>query len=101
MWFAKRITVFQKKDRDMWQKVKDVLKSAGLNGVKAGHYEAESLRRAEVGLKLWEYSPDYSNSASTTGDIERFAGGLVLNTTGLALVAVKLSKKYPKFLTIK
>ena len=52
MWFTKRITVFQKKDRDTWQKVKDVLKSAGLDGVKAGHYEAESLRACGCGSKL-------------------------------------------------
>ncbi len=52
MWFAKKVTVFQKKDRDTWQKVRDALKGAGLEGVKAGHYEAESLRACGCGSKL-------------------------------------------------
>lgn len=52
MWFTKKVTVFQKKDRDTWLRVRDSLKSAGLEGVKAGHYEAESLRACGCGLKL-------------------------------------------------
>ena len=52
MWFARRVTIFQKKDRYTWQRIKDVLKAAGLEGVKAGHYEAESLRACGCGSKL-------------------------------------------------
>ena len=36
----------------MWQKIREVLKSAGLEGVKAGSYEAESLFACGCGMKL-------------------------------------------------
>ena len=52
MWFAKKITVFKRKDRDTWLKVRSVLKAAGLEGVKAGHYEADSLFACGCGSKL-------------------------------------------------
>ena len=52
MWFRKKVTVFMKKDRDTWQKVKDILKSAGLEGIKAGSYEADTLCACGCGSKL-------------------------------------------------
>ena len=52
MWFRKKVTVFRKKDRDTWQTVKDALKGAGLEGVKAGSYEADSLCACGCGSKL-------------------------------------------------
>ena len=52
MWFSKKVTVFKRKDKDSWLKIKDVLKSAGLKGVRAGHYDADSLRPCGCGPKL-------------------------------------------------
>lgn len=52
MWFAKRVTVFERKDKDTWLKIKNALKDAGLEGVKVGHYEAESLCACGCGAKL-------------------------------------------------
>ena len=52
MWFSKKVTVFKRKDKDTWLKVKDVLKSAGLSGVRSGHYSADSLCACGCGSKL-------------------------------------------------
>ena len=52
MWFAKKVTVFKRKDKDTWLKVKDALKSAGIAGVRSGHYDADSLRPCGCGPKL-------------------------------------------------
>ena len=52
MWFRKKVTIFERKDRDMWQKIRDALKSAGLDGVKAGSYEADTLCACGCGAKL-------------------------------------------------
>ena len=52
MWFRKKVTIFQKKDKDTWQRIKDVLKSAGIEGVRSGHYDADSLRPCGCGSKL-------------------------------------------------
>ena len=52
MWFTKKITIFKRKDKNSWQKIKDALKSAGLHGVRAGHYDADSLRACGCGPKL-------------------------------------------------
>ena len=52
MWFAKKVTVFKKKDRDTWQKIRDLLKSEGFKGVRASHYSAESLCACGCGSKL-------------------------------------------------
>ena len=52
MWFAKRITIFKRKDKTAWQKIKDVLKFEGFTGIKAGHYSADSLFSCGCGAKL-------------------------------------------------
>ena len=52
MWFAKKVTVFKKKDRDTWQKIRGLLKSEGFKGVRASHYSAESLCACGCGSKL-------------------------------------------------
>lgn len=52
MWFAKRVTIFKRKDKTSWQKIKDVLKSEGFKNVKAGHYSADSLCSCGCGSKL-------------------------------------------------
>ena len=52
MWFAKKVTVFKRKDKATWLKIRDALKGAGFSGVKAGHYEAESLCACGCGSKL-------------------------------------------------
>ncbi|MBQ7154297.1 MAG: hypothetical protein IJR85_01940 [Synergistaceae bacterium] len=52
MWFAKKVTVFKRKDKDTWLKIRDVLKTAGLSGVRTGHYSADSLVACGCGPKL-------------------------------------------------
>ena len=52
MWFRKKVTIFKRKDRVTWQKIADALKDAGLEGVKAGSYEADSLCACGCGSKL-------------------------------------------------
>ena len=50
--FAKKVTIFKKKDKVSWQKIKDVLKASGLKGVRASHYEIDSLSACGCGSKL-------------------------------------------------
>ncbi len=52
MWFSKKVTIFQKKDKETWQRIKDVLKSAGIKGVRASHYSADTLCACGCGSKL-------------------------------------------------
>ena len=52
MWFTKRVTIFKRKDKATWQRIREVLKSAGFEGVKAGNYEAESLCACGCGMRL-------------------------------------------------
>ncbi len=52
MWFTKRVTIFKRKDRQTWQRIREVLAGAGLEGVKAGSYEADSLCACGCGSKL-------------------------------------------------
>ncbi len=52
LWFGKKITVFKKKDKDTWQKIRAVLKDEGFSGVRASHYSAESLCACGCGSKL-------------------------------------------------
>lgn len=52
LWFGKKITVFKKKDKDTWQKIRAVLKEEGFTGVRASHYSAESLCACGCGSKL-------------------------------------------------
>ena len=52
MFFSKKITIFKKKDRETWMKIKDALKNSGLKGVRAGHYSIDSLCACGCGSKL-------------------------------------------------
>lgn len=52
MFFEKKVTIFKKKDRETWQKIKDILREAGLKGVRSSHYLADSLRACGCGPKL-------------------------------------------------
>ena len=52
MWFAKKVTVFKKKDKETWQKIRDALKEAGLKGVRASSYSVDSLCACGCGSKL-------------------------------------------------
>ena len=52
MWFAKKVTVFKKKDKETWQKIRDALKEAGLKGVRANSYSVDSLCVCGCGSKL-------------------------------------------------
>ncbi len=55
MWFAcfeKKVTVFKKKDRETWLKIRDVLRNSGFKGVRASSYLADSLSACGCGSKL-------------------------------------------------
>ena len=52
MWFTKRATIFKRRDKITWRKIKDILKSEGFKGVKSGHYQADSLFACGCGAKL-------------------------------------------------
>ena len=52
MFFSKKITIFKKKDRETWLKIKDALKNSGLKGVRASHYPIDSLCACGCGSKL-------------------------------------------------
>ena len=43
MLFTKRVTIFKRKNRAEWLRIKEALSSAGLMGVKACSYESDSL----------------------------------------------------------
>ena len=43
MFFEKKVTIFKKKDRETWQKIKDTLKEEEFRGVRASHYFADTL----------------------------------------------------------
>ena len=52
MWFTKKVTLFKRKDRETWQKIREVLKAEGFTGVRASHYDTDSLRPCGCGPKL-------------------------------------------------
>ena len=52
MFFGKKVTIFKKKDRQTWEKIKDILKREGFKGVRSSHYTADSLRACGCGPKL-------------------------------------------------
>ena len=52
MWFAKKVTVFKRKDKDTCQRIREVLKLEGFKGVRAGHYSTETLCACGCGMKL-------------------------------------------------
>ncbi|MBQ6775466.1 MAG: hypothetical protein IJP53_03310 [Synergistaceae bacterium] len=52
MWFAKKVTIYKKKDKQTWQKIKDVLRETGLKGVRASHYPIDSLNACGCGAKV-------------------------------------------------
>ena len=52
MFFEKKVTIFKKKDRETWQRIKDTLKAEGFKGVRAGHYFADTLCACGCGSKL-------------------------------------------------
>lgn len=52
MWFAKKVTLFKRKDRETWQKVRDALRECGFKGVRASHYAIDSLNACGCGSKL-------------------------------------------------
>lgn len=52
MLFEKKVTIFKKKDRETWQKIKDTLKAEGVKGVRASHYFTDALCACGCGSKL-------------------------------------------------
>lgn len=41
--FEKKVLIYQKRDRETWQQIKDALKSAGITGVSASHYDQDTV----------------------------------------------------------
>ena len=52
MFFEKKVSIFKKKDRETWKRIKDALKAEGFNGVRASHYFADTLCACGCGSKL-------------------------------------------------
>lgn len=52
MCFSKKVTIYKKKDRETWQKIKTALKDAGLKGFRASSYDVDSLSVCGCGSKL-------------------------------------------------
>lgn len=52
MFFEKKVTIFRKKDRAAWERIRGALKEAGLKGMRAGHYFADTLAACGCGSKL-------------------------------------------------
>lgn len=50
--FKKRVDIFKKRDKESWLEMKKVLKEAGLEGVKAGHYQQDTIIACGCGAKL-------------------------------------------------
>ena len=49
---AKRVPIFKKRDRETWLRIKQTLKDAGFEGMKAGHYLQETVMGGGCGAKL-------------------------------------------------
>lgn len=43
MFKEKKVTIYQKKDKESWQKIKKALKEEGIRHVRSGHYLADSI----------------------------------------------------------
>lgn len=41
--FEKKVLIYQKRDRETWQQIKDALKAAGIKGVSASHYDQDTV----------------------------------------------------------
>lgn len=52
MWFSKKVTIFKRKDKQTWQKIRDLLKEEGFKGVRSSHYPVDSLSACGCGPKL-------------------------------------------------
>ncbi len=52
MFFEKKVTIFKKKDRETWQRIRDALKEDGFKGVRASHYFADTLCACGCGSRL-------------------------------------------------
>ncbi len=50
--FEKRVEIFKKRDKGTWLEIKETLKSAGIRGVRAGHYLQDSVMAGGCGAKL-------------------------------------------------
>ena len=50
--FEKRVYIFQKRDRETWEQIRDALKEAGLQSMRSGHYLQETVMGGGCGAKL-------------------------------------------------
>lgn len=49
MFGEKKVTIFQKKDKETWKKIKKALKEEGVKHVSSGHYFADSVSVNGIG----------------------------------------------------
>ena len=50
--FAKRVTIYKKRDKESWEQVRKALTEAGFEGMKSGHYLQETVMGGGCGAKL-------------------------------------------------
>ena len=66
--FKKRVEIFKKRDRQMWQQIRDTLKEAGLEDVKAGHYMQETVSGGGCGATRKTRKPGSTGSTPRMKD---------------------------------
>jgi len=52
MLFEKKVTIYKKKDKETWEKIRAALKQEGLKGVRASHYFADQVAPGGCAAKL-------------------------------------------------
>ena len=50
--FRKRVPVYKKRDKEVWNEMKKVLKEAAVPGMRSGHYLQETVMGGGCGAKL-------------------------------------------------
>lgn len=65
--FEKRVTVYRKKDRETWKKLKDAFRKEGIHHVHAGHYFNDVI--APSGCSAWVDPRDFGDKGKIDRDI--------------------------------
>ncbi|MBR2067377.1 MAG: hypothetical protein IJ875_03855 [Solobacterium sp.] len=50
--FEKKVTIYKKKDRETWEKIKEAFRKEGFKDYKAKHYYQETVQACGCGSKL-------------------------------------------------
>ena len=50
--FAKRVTIYKKRDRETWLQIKKLFKESSFEGMRSGHYLQETVMGGGCGAKL-------------------------------------------------